>query len=179
MRFDVIEDYITQFPIYQYALLDSKEIEFSDKVRIICKRECPRYGKSWSCPPAVGSLEKCQDTCLKYPKVLLFSSVAEVPDYSDFERTLQSKHEHELITRKIEKFLRLNGVSCYTLSSDSCSHCETCSYPKKSCAHPDIMHPCIESHGIVLTNTIEQHQMDYFLGETMVLWFSLIFMEEV
>ncbi len=41
------------------------------------------------------------------------------------------------------------------------------------------MHPCIESHGIVLTNTIEQHHMDYFLGENMVIWFSLIFLEDV
>ncbi len=177
MRFEIIEDYITQFPIYQYALLSSEKLEFSDKVRTICKRECPRYGNSWSCPPAVGSVEKCRETCLKYPKVLLFSSVAEVADYSDMERNLKTKQEHELITRKIEKFLRINGVPCYTLSTDSCSYCEKCTYPKKTCAHPEIMHPCIESHGIVLTNTIEQNQMDYFLGENMILWFSLIFME--
>ena len=179
MKFEIIEDYITQFPIYQYALLDTRELEFTDKVRTICKKECSRYGSSWSCPPAVGSIEKCRETCLKYPKVLLFSSIAEVVDYSDMECTLKSKQEHENITRKIEKFLRLNAVSCYTLSTDSCSACEKCSYPKKSCVHPEIMHPCIESHGIVLTNTIEQHHMDYFLGENMVIWFSLIFLEDV
>ena len=60
MKFEIIEEYITQFPIYQYALLDSSQLEFSDKVRTICKRECPRYGNSWSCPPAVGSVEKCK-----------------------------------------------------------------------------------------------------------------------
>ena len=97
MKFEIIEEYITQFPIYQYALLDSSQLEFSDKVRTICKRECPRYGNSWSCPPAVGSVEKCRETCLKYPKVLLFSSVAEVPDYFNLEQNLKTKQEHELI----------------------------------------------------------------------------------
>ena len=84
MNFKPIEDFITQFPIYQYAFIKTEDVEFNDKVRAICKKECPRYGKSWSCPPAVGSVDKCRETCMEYPYVLLFSSVAEVPDYSDF-----------------------------------------------------------------------------------------------
>ena len=28
MKFEIIEEYITQFPIYQYALLDSSQLEF-------------------------------------------------------------------------------------------------------------------------------------------------------
>ncbi len=41
MKFEIIEDYITQFPIYQYALLDTRELEFTDKVRTICKKNAP------------------------------------------------------------------------------------------------------------------------------------------
>ena len=37
MRFDSIEEYITRFPIYQYAFLDTQDIEFNDRVRTICK----------------------------------------------------------------------------------------------------------------------------------------------
>ena len=143
MNFQSIEDYITQFPIYQYAFLSIDDIEFNDKVRTICKRECPRYGKSWSCPPAVGT-----------------------------------KREHEEITAKIEAFLKQDAWRCYTLSTDSCSICDKCTYPKKSCNHPDLMHPCIESHGILLTKNIEDNHMDYYMGEQMVLWFSLIFLRE-
>ena len=63
MNFQSIENYITQFPIYQYTFLSIDDIEFNDKVRTICKRECPRYGKSWSCPPAVGTVDKCRERC--------------------------------------------------------------------------------------------------------------------
>ena len=89
MNFKNIEEYITQFPIYQYVFLNTEDIEFNNKVRTICKKECPRYGKSWSCPPAVGSVEKCMETCREYPYALLFSSVAEVPDYSNMEALLE------------------------------------------------------------------------------------------
>ncbi len=43
-----IEEYITQFPIYQYAFVKPEDIEFNDRVRQICKKECSRYGAS--CP---------------------------------------------------------------------------------------------------------------------------------
>lgn len=178
MNFKNIEEYITQFPIYQYTFLKTEDIEFNDKVRIICKKECPRYGKSWSCPPAVGTVEQCKAKCQNYSHALLFSSVAEVTDYSNFESLLKTKKEHEEITEAIETFLKNDAWKCYTLSSDSCSICEKCSYPKKSCVHPEKMHPCIESHGILLTKNIEENHMDYFMGEQMVLWFSLIFLEE-
>lgn len=179
MNYEQIEQYITQFPIYQYAMMPAGEIEFTDKVRTICKKECPRYGSSWSCPPAVGNLEKCKKKCQEYTNAMVFSSVAEVPDYSDMKQMLKTQNEHEQITRKIEKFLKESGVNCYTLSTESCSYCEKCTYPKKPCAHPELMHPCIESHGIVITNVLENYEMDYFMGENMVLWFSIIFMEGV
>lgn len=179
MNFDSIEEYITRFPIYQYAFLSTQDIEFSDKVRMICKKECARYGKSWSCPPAVGTVSHCMEVCRQYPYALLFSSVAEVADYSDMNALLDTKAEHENITRQIEQFLKDDAWKCYTLSTDSCSICEKCTYPKSSCRHPDQMHPCIESHGILLTKNIEENHMDYFMGEKMVLWFSLIFLKQV
>ena len=43
-----IEEYITQFPIYQYAFVKPEDIEFNDRVRQICKKECSRYGASWA-----------------------------------------------------------------------------------------------------------------------------------
>ena len=53
------EEFISQYPIYEYRLVDTAEIEVRERVRIICKQECERYGTTWACPPAVGSLEEC------------------------------------------------------------------------------------------------------------------------
>ena len=101
-----IEEYITQFPIYQYAFVKPEDIEFNDRVRQICKKECSRYGASWSCPPAVGTVEVCKERCMNYDHVLFFSSIAEVDNIMDMDETLKTKSEHEKITREIEQHLK-------------------------------------------------------------------------
>ena len=57
-----IEQQLLELPIVQYAWLPAKELTFSENVRKICREECPRYGTSWACPPAVGTVTECQGT---------------------------------------------------------------------------------------------------------------------
>ena len=142
-----IEEYITQFPIYQYAFVKPEDIEFNDRVRQICKKECSRYGASWSCPPAVGTVEVCKERCMNYDHVLFFSSIAEVDNIMDMDETLKTKSEHEKITREIEQHLKDKTLLTFALSSDSCQLCDKCTYPRGGCRHLELMHPCIESHG--------------------------------
>ena len=46
------EEFISQYPIYEYRVLDAAEIQVRERVRTICKQECERYGTTWACPPA-------------------------------------------------------------------------------------------------------------------------------
>ena len=175
-----IEQLLTAQPIYQYAFVDTSQLLFTERVREICRQECPRYGKSWSCPPAVGSVAHCREICEGYPETLFFSTVAEVSDVLNMDETLATRAEHERITTEAERQIRSLGLETYTLSSDSCAICEMgehapgCAYPGGACRHPDLMHPCIESHGIVVADLVEKCEMDYYLGERILLWFSLI-----
>ena len=178
MTKDEIESFITQFPVYQYQFLKPEEIEYNDRVRAICKKECPRYGTSWSCPPAVGKVDSCKELCMGYTDMLFFSSVADVADLMDMEESLKTKAEHEKMTGIIERKMKESGLEVYTLSSDSCALCGKCAFPKAQCRHPDQMHPCIESHGIVVTNLAEKLNMDYYMGEHLLLWFSMIFFRQ-
>ena len=68
---DRFEEFISQYPIYEYSLVDTAEIEVRERVRIICKQECERYGTTWACPPAVGSLEECGKRIHSYPQFLV------------------------------------------------------------------------------------------------------------
>ena len=72
-----IENRITEFPVCEYAFVRPEEIPFSEKVRYICQTECPRYGKSWACPPAVGSVEECRKRCLSYDGGVFFYTMRE------------------------------------------------------------------------------------------------------
>ena len=61
-----VEQQLCQLPVSQYAWIDPRKIEFSDRVRYVCKHECPMYGTSWACPPAVGTVEACRNRVLSY-----------------------------------------------------------------------------------------------------------------
>lgn len=176
MLYRNIEQFITQFPIYQYEFIDTNEIEFDNKTRTFCKKECPRYGTSWSCPPAIRNIDKCKEKCLRYPKALLFSSIVEETIGTD--KTINGRRKHDQIVKQIDKFLKVNDVPHYVLSSDECTLCEKCSYPKKPCLRPDAMLPCIESQGIVIIDLMEKYQMDYLLEDNMKICFGIIFLEE-
>lgn len=54
------DEFISQYPIFEYRVLDTGDIKVQSRVRTICKQECERYGSTWACPPAVGELSECR-----------------------------------------------------------------------------------------------------------------------
>lgn len=169
------EQYISQFPIYEYRLLKTESISARERVRIICQTECERYGSTWACPPAVGTLQECEDRIHSYDSAVFFSSVAEVSDLFNMEEMLSTRQDHEELTEQVALFLRQEGFKTFTLSTESCDICDHCTYPEgKPCRHPEQMHPCLESHGVVAAEIVEEQQMEYDLGGNTILWFSMI-----
>ena len=79
MNQEKIEEGLTQFPVCEYAFINIADITFLDQVRYICKTECPQYGKSWSCPPAVGTVEECKKRCSQYTGGFIFTSMRRSP----------------------------------------------------------------------------------------------------
>lgn len=169
-----LEGLISEYPLIQYEICESSELVFSEKVRAICRQECERYGKSWSCPPGVGEVETCRQKCISYPKVLIFTTWAEVTDSAVFEEALASRRQHEKITREMLETFRQHGIDCFALSGDSCQICDTCAYPKP-CRHPDKAIPCIESYGILVPPTAEKFGIEFYTDSHTVTWFGMIF----
>lgn len=169
-----LDEIISGYPVCQYEILDVSEIVFSEKVRYICKTECGRYGKSWSCPPAVGEVEACRKRCMKFQKVLVFTTMAEVSDTSIMDETLKTRRGHEEVTRALCGEFKKRGIECLPLSSESCQKCEVCAYPD-ACRHPEQMIPCVESFGILVTEIAEKCKIDFYCDNHTVTWFGLIF----
>lgn len=169
------EEFISQYPIFEYRLLDTQTISVEERVRLVCQQECERYGSTWACPPAVGSLTECEQKVKSYPQAVFFSSVAEVSDILNMEEMLDTRHAHEELTSQVGHFLEESGYETYILSTESCDICADCAYKEgKPCRYPDRMHPCLESHGVVVSQIVEEQQMEYNLGGNTILWFSMI-----
>ena len=77
---NVLAEKLCELPIVQYEFFETKELLFTERVRYVCETECPQYGKSWACPPGVGTVEECQAKCLSYENCLMIATVTEVAD---------------------------------------------------------------------------------------------------
>lgn len=58
MNYDRLETELASLPLYGYFFLKTRDLTFTERVRWICRHECQMYGKTWACPPAVGSVEE-------------------------------------------------------------------------------------------------------------------------
>ena len=168
-----VEAQLCELPISQYAWIDPRQIEFSERIRYVCEHECTMYGKSWACPPAVGTVEACREKVLSYPEGLVFTTLTEVEDIADLEATLATRAPHEKITRQVRDILRQYSPDVLTLSTEACAICEHCTYPNAPCRNPDRMFPCVESYGIVATDLAEKNGIEFYNGN-LVTWFSVL-----
>lgn len=174
-----VEAKLAELPLYVYAWVDPKSLEFSDRVRWVCQHECSMYGKSWACPPGVGTVEECRNRCLDYSGCLMISSLTEVEDISDLEATLATRKDHEALTDQVGDILRGAGVEPYILSTEACAICPRCAIlDGKPCRFPKKMHPCVESQGINIIPTLEKNGLEFQYGENVVTWVSLLLFRE-
>lgn len=170
-----LEAKLQELPLYEYAFLSTDELMFTERVRYICKEECPRYNKTWACPPAVGDVNECIARCKSYPNFLLISTITEIEDAANMEQALATRPDHEAMTRQVRDLLKEEGCEVYVLSTESCAVCEECAWPDGPCRKQDEMFPCVESHGILVTALAESRGIDFMLGSNLVNWYSLLF----
>jgi len=172
----ILDEQLSQLPLYFYDFIDPKGLEFSERIRYICGAECPMYNKTWACPPAVGEVAVCENRCKAYENCLLIGTITEVADIADMDATLATRADHEAITNQVRDMFRAQGVEPYILSTEACAVCERCAWlDGQPCRYPERMHPCLESHGINLIPTLEEKGLEFQYGENIVTWYSLLF----
>ncbi len=176
MDMERLESALAELPLYGYFSIDPKELEFSDRIRWICQHECPMYGRTWACPPAVGSVAQCKEKCMGYENCLMIATITEVRDITDINETLATRPEHEEITNQVRDLMVQQGVQPYVLSTEACTICEHCAWlDGQPCRLPGKMHPCVESHGINLVPVLENNGIEFQFGANVVTWVSLLF----
>lgn len=176
MNKELFEQQLSQLPLYSYAWIDPRQLEFNQRIRWICEHECPMYGKTWACPPGVGTVEHCAGKCRSFDNCLMIATITEVEDIADIQQTLATRPEHEEITNQVGAFLEEQGVKPYILSTEACAICQRCAIEDgQPCRHPEKMHPCVESHGINIIPVLEEQGICFQYGENVVTWISLLF----
>ena len=176
MNKELFEQQLSQLPLYSYAWIDPRQLEFNQRIRWICEHECPMFGKTWACPPGVGTVEHCAGKCRSFDNCLMIATITEVEDIADIQQTLATRPEHEEVTNQVGAFMEEQGVKPYILSTEACAICQRCAIEDgRPCRHPEKMHPCVESHGINIIPVLEEQGICFQYGENVVTWISLLF----
>ena len=176
---ELLEQELAEFPLFSYGFIDPKTLDINQRVRYICQTECPMYGKSWACPPAVGSVEDCKARCFAFDSCLMISTLTEVSDIANMQECLDTRGAHEAITNEIADKMRAQGVEPYILSTEACAECDRCAYlDGQPCRFPERMHPCVESHGINVVPSMEEIGIPFISGENVVTWVSLLLFQD-
>lgn len=59
-------------------------------------------------PPAVGTVAECKERCRQYTGGFIFTTVAEVSDIENMKEMLDTRKDHEEITRQIRRWWNSN-----------------------------------------------------------------------
>lgn len=178
--FEHIFEGITDKHPLLYNVIETKEISFSEEVRKYCeKNTCNAYGKSWACPPGVGTVEECKRRALSFSHMLVFSSYFELEDSFDFEGMMRAMEEFKKLCAKIDSAAHKYLDQFFILSNEGCNRCAVCTYPDQPCRMPKQVHPSIEGFGIWVNELAKSAGLLYHHGKDTVTYFGgLLFNED-
>jgi predicted metal-binding protein len=122
----------------QAVTMPVDRIALQDWVRDSC-RDCKYHGRSWSCPPGVGSLENARESLSGYSCSIFLRF-----------KTSRDRQALEKSVLGLEAKLRENGFPrALGFFTSPCTACKVCSYPSP-CRKPELCRPTAESWGIDL-----------------------------
>ena len=154
-----------------WGFVDTDQIVFHPEVRHMCEvNRCGQYGKTWACPPGVGTYEECRAKCLAFPRALVFSGCYELEDCFDAEGMAEGHRKFEDSSRELHK--KLTGEYLF-LSNEGCRNCPKCTYPDAPCRFPETLSPSVEGYGIMVFELAKSAGLVYHKSSQSVSYFGM------
>ena len=172
---DNLQEMLDRAGVFQHGIIDPRDVEFSPDIRKICEDNvCREYGKTWACPPAVGTVVECRERAQSYDHMLVFSGKFELEDSFDFDGMIASMKAFKAIARQLDEEVRPLLSNYLILSNEGCGTCKTCTYPDNPCRFPDRVHGAIEGYGITVSNIAKAAGMNYTNGAGTITYFGAL-----
>ncbi|MBQ8536357.1 MAG: DUF2284 domain-containing protein [Clostridia bacterium] len=151
------------------------ELVFDETVRDMCAGcGCGQYGRSWACPPAVGTLAECQERCESYGQMLLLAAQVPVTSW-DRQGFAVAIEAFKKLIRRFDQELSGRLPRYQLLGNEGCGGCKECSYPKP-CRAPERCYHALEGYGFKVSQLAEQAGIPYKgEGNTVIFFGALLF----
>jgi len=185
------------FGAAEAAEIPANQIIPDTGLRAMCELgTCGRYGRNYTCPPAIGAAEALAEVIRSAKRAVVFRNTYPIEDGFDFEGMMSAQSKHNALALAVNRFLRgachttdkpeRGGVQrgedgeCHgrflVLTAGGCMLCGECGLAAGTpCPNPEDALSSLEAYGINVTQLCEASGLSYRNGENTVTYFAGIF----
>ncbi|MDR3249386.1 MAG: DUF2284 domain-containing protein [Treponema sp.] len=169
------EEKLREAGVHEYGMVSPADVEFTQEVRELCAvNKCRLYGKTWACPPALGTVEECRERCMQYKNMLVFSGKYDIARPFDYRAMHRGMGDFKNLAQRVGGIAREYLPGFLLLGNEGCGKCKTCTYPDNPCRFPDQVHGAIEGYGIYVFKLARLAGMHYDNGELTITFFGAL-----
>ena len=156
------------------AALDMATLRPMAAVRDMCAEgRCRAYGKSWTCPPACGTLEECAARMAGYRYGVLVQTVGRLDRAIDTRGYARTEERHKGLFEAFAEAVRREYPEALCLSAGTCRICSPCAYPEP-CRFPERALSSMEAYGLFVTQVCKDNGIPYYHGEKTIAYFACV-----
>lgn len=153
---------------------DPKILLAREEVRSMCAADkCGAYNKNWTCPPACGTIEECQEKMRGYESGILVQSIGHMTKAIDSKCYRETERRHVKNFYILAEEIRKIHPEALCLGAGGCRICEQCAYPD-ACRFPEKAICSMEGYGLFVTQVCRDAGAAYHYGERTITYTSCI-----
>lgn len=156
-------------------LTDTKFIARADVLAACAANACGKYGRCWTCPPRIGTLEELAAQLGEFDAAVLIQNISALEDSWDFEGMTSAMKAHNDMMRNLKDRIQAefpNG-EFLILGCGGCGYCEKCSCPDAPCIFPEQAIASVEGFGMDARALVQSCGLSYINGKDTVSYVGL------
>ena len=154
--------------------LDAQQLVAREDVRAMCVEDkCGAYNKNWTCPPAIGSVEKCQQQMQRYKRGILLQTVGHMQKAVDSKCYRETEQRHMKNFYVLAEAIRKVHPDALCLGAGGCRICKQCAYPEP-CRFPDKAVSSMEGYGLFVTQVCRDAGIPYHHGDRTITYTACV-----
>ena len=154
--------------------LDPQTLIAREDVRAMCVEDkCGAYNKNWTCPPAIGSVEKCQQQMRRYKQGILLQTVGHMHKAVDSKCYRETAQRHMKNFYALAEAIRKVHPDALCLGAGGCRICKQCAYPEP-CRFPDKAVSSMEGYGLFVTQVCRDAGIPYHHGDRTITYTACV-----
>ena len=159
--------------------IPTTQITLSQEVRKMCEQnKCGRYGKNWTCPPAVKSVDEFREDLGAYDTFLIIYKVYDVKSSFDWRGMMASGKDFNDRLHGLKKAIQsvLPDLEFSIFGAGGCQRCERCTYlDDEPCRFPDDAIVSVEASGMDVMALMKDNGLKYYHGKNTVTFIGGLF----